>query len=65
MINKEIKYNRDKNAIVFPCITQSLKYLHTKKNVEDLFVIGGESIYDYFIKNRITVLKTKYYKKSS
>lgn len=54
MINKEIKYNRDKNAIVFPCITQSLKYLHTKKNVEDLFVIGGESIYDYFIKNRIT-----------
>ena len=67
MINNEIKKNGDKNAIVFSCITQSLKYLHTKNNVEDLFVIGGESIYDYFIKNRLTdniilaeIEKTKY-----
>ena len=52
IINDEISNN--KNAHVFPCITQSLKYLHNQDNIDNVFVIGGESIYDYFIRNRLT-----------
>ena len=52
-INKDIKINKLKNTFVFSDIDQSIQFAHVYSKLENLYVIGGESIYNEFIKRNI------------
>ena len=43
----------DKNNIVFSNVEDGINYAQSNKLIEDLYVIGGESIYNYFYKNNL------------
>ena len=50
VINDIKLYNYD-DTYCFKTIPQAMAYLDLKENIETCFVIGGQSIYDYFIKH--------------
>lgn len=41
------------NTKLFKSVEDSLQYAFVNKQVENIFVIGGESIYNYFMKNNL------------
>lgn len=57
-VKNEIVNKKIKNTLIFDSIQTSIDYLNLKDNIETCFVIGGESIYRYFINNDII---DKYY----
>ena len=42
-----------KNAHVFNSIEQAVQYAKVNNKIENLYIIGGQSIYEYFMKNNL------------
>ena len=53
LINNNIKKCDYKNTYVFNTIDQAYYFCRNSSIVEDLFIIGGESIYNYFVKKNL------------
>ena len=52
-ISNEIRDNKLKNTFVFNDIDQSIQFAKVNSKLENLFVIGGESIYNEFVNRNI------------
>jgi len=52
-LKKMIKDKDYKDTYLFNNINQALHYCYNKDNIENLYVIGGASIYNYFIENNL------------
>ena len=53
IINNNIKKYDYKNTYVFNTIDQAYYFCKNSSFIEDLFIIGGQSIYNYFIRGNL------------
>ena len=48
-----ISDSKYENTFLFNTISQALHYCYNKDSIENLYVIGGEKVYTYFIENKL------------
>ena len=51
-IKSEIQNNKYPDSYVFPNIEQSIQNAKNKNDIENLYIIGGQTLYNYFIKKQ-------------